>query len=344
MHDYKAIIDKLDRTNDAVITVFGDYCLDKYLYTDPENNEISVETGLTAFMVHRKAMSPGGAGNVAKNLCKLGAKVICVGTAGLDGEGYELKRELALLGADTSLMIETDVDERCTSTYTKPMQKDENGVYREMNRFDFRSFSPISETTEEKLIRNLEKAVEKSNAVIVLDQFFQRNLGVITDNVREKTVQVAKANPGVFFFADSRSFADEFREMIVKCNNHEFVSTFLKQDDSLASDTDYIASEGRKISARNNRPLIVTLGEKGMLVITPENCVRVDAFRVTGETDICGAGDSSSAGFVLGLTLGLSMPDAARLAAAVSSITIQQIGTTGFATPQMLKELLNQFI
>ena len=53
---------------------------------------------------------------------------------------------------------------------------------------------------------------------------------------------------------------------------------------------------------------------------------------MTGPIDICGAGDATDAAFVLGVALGLPRPDAALLAAAVSSITIQQIGVTGTAT------------
>ena len=38
----------LEKTGSRTITVFGDYCLDKYLYIDPVRDEVSVETGLTA--------------------------------------------------------------------------------------------------------------------------------------------------------------------------------------------------------------------------------------------------------------------------------------------------------
>lgn len=43
--DTRAIINSLAHTKDVRIVVFGDYALDKYLYSDPENDEISAETG-----------------------------------------------------------------------------------------------------------------------------------------------------------------------------------------------------------------------------------------------------------------------------------------------------------
>lgn len=58
------------------------------------------------------------------------------------------------------------------------------------------------------------------------------------------------------------------------------------------------------------------------------------------EVDIVGAGDATNAGIVLGLTLGLTPEQAALLGNCVSSLTIQQLGTTGTATPQMVTERL----
>ena len=65
-----------------------------------------------------------------------------------------------------------------------------------------------------------------------------------------------------------------------------------------------------------------------------------DLLHILAHLDIVGAGDSTSAGFVLGLTRGLSRRQAAMVGCCVSSITIQQIGTTGTATvPQVLTRL-----
>ena len=178
MTDKNKISAVLGDTSKARITVFGDYCLDKYLYIDPVRDEISVETGLPAYMVHRKATFAGAAGTITNNLRALGAQVICVGIAADDGEGYELLRELEAVGADTSLMVRTDHNQTCTSTYTKPMRKDASGKYQEMSRLDFRNFEPISAATEDALLENLNKAIERSDAVIILDQFFQRNLSL----------------------------------------------------------------------------------------------------------------------------------------------------------------------
>ena len=77
-----------------------------------------------------------------------------------------------------------------------------------------------------------------------------------------------------------------------------------------------------------------------MLVLAGGQGIPVPAFRVEGPIDICGAGDASTAGIVLGLSLGLLPHEAALLGCAVSSITIQQIGVTGTATVSQVQKRL----
>ena len=332
----------LDKTGGYSVTVFGDFCLDKYIYIDPERDEISLETGLAAYMADSKKLSPGGAGNVAANLISLGVKVKTVGIAALDGEGYELLGCLNALGADTSLMLRTDPSKTCTSTYLKPMRRQPDGSCKEMNRFDFRNFTPIDTETEEKLLENLKKAVKETDAVLICDQFVQRNLGAVTDRVRDGVAEIAAENPDKIFFVDSRAFTAEFKNCIIKCNNHEFVTTLCGESDALSDDFDYIAKKACELSCKNGKKLFVTLGEKGIMAVGGDSAEIIAACVVTGETDICGAGDATAAALVTGMLTGLCDRDAASLATAVSAITIKKIGCTGTASPEEIKKRINE--
>ena len=60
------------------------------------------------------------------------------------------------------------------------------------------------------------------------------------------------------------------------------------------------------------------------------------AVRVEGPIDPTGAGDSATAGAVLALCAGATLQEAALVANLVASITIQQLATTGTATPGQL--------
>lgn len=333
MMDAGKIARALDRTGEIRVAVFGDYCLDKYLYMDPKRDELSVETGLMAWQIHEKRMFPGAGGTVTSNLRSLGVQVTCIGLMGDDGEGYDLRKALEKIGADSSLMVVSD--EICTGTYTKPMRLQEDGSWVELNRLDFRNFQEPPRKLQDQLLANLESCLSRVDGVILLDQFFQRNLGVITDYVREKLAELAVKYPEVIFFADSRSYIREFRNVIVKCNNFELMAGQGDPEDPQA-----LKARAEELEAAAGKPVFVTRGSDGMLALTMGQVIPVPAFRVTGPIDICGAGDASSAGIVLGLSLGLRPEEAALLGCAVSSITIQQVGVTGTATvPQVQQRL-----
>jgi bifunctional ADP-heptose synthase (sugar kinase/adenylyltransferase) len=311
----------LDQASSRTVTVFGDYCLDKYVYIDPSRDEDSLETGLTAYQVDRKALYPGAAGTVVNNLCSLGVRVCCVGLAGEDGEGYDLFQCLETIGADTGLMVRSRTIP--TNTYMKPMRKTADGTYSEMNRFDIRKFNETSQELEDRLIANLRKAVDESQGVVIIEQFLQRNCSAVTDRLRDELAELAQRFPEKFFLADSRGFAGCYRNVIIKCNQFELPGTI-------------------ETLAASNRAVVVTVGAEGALVYEGCTTEQIPAFPVEGPLDIVGAGDATNAGTMLGLTLGLTLPESVLLGGCVSSITIQQIGVTGSATIEQVKQQLQR--
>jgi rfaE bifunctional protein kinase chain/domain len=332
------ILNALDSVGTCTITVFGDYCLDKYLYIDPAWDEDSVETGLTAYQVDKTSLFPGAAGTVTNNLRSLGAQVRCVGLVGEDGEGYDLLKSLKKIGADTELMVQTDT--LPTNTYMKPMRKCSDGSYTEMNRLDIRNFKKTSEELEDQLLVNLKRAIEVSQGIVIIDQFLRRNYSVVTDRVREQIAEWAMQYPNKYFFADSRGFTGLYRNVIIKCNQHELPTQEQHGVSLPMNEENAIIDRAKKLLASNGRAVVVTLGEKGALVFEGDTMSRIPAFPVEGPIDIVGAGDATNAGSILGLTLGLTLPESVLLGGCVSSITIQQIGVTGTATIEQVKQRL----
>ena len=313
--DIHELAANLYKASDVTITVTGDYCLDKYLYIDVEKDEKSLETGLTAYQVVKKAVYPGGAGTVVNNLRALGVNVLCAGIIGDDGEGYELLNALKKIGADTSFIIADG--ERCTSTYTKPMR---SGA--EINRLDFKNFTPMSEKTQKKLIGNLYAAAEKSDAIIVIDQFVEKNCNAINERVRNELSVIADKYPDLIIFADSRAYIHLFNNVMIKCNTHE------------------INDDGESLYWNNKKPVFITMGENGSTVYDKNGSHKIAAVKTEGPVDFCGAGDAYTSGTVLGLTLGAPPEVAAMLGSAVSSITVKQIGVTGTATREQVVEVI----
>lgn len=317
-YDLEKIIRSLDNAEQMVITVFGDYSLDKYVYSKPSRDERSVETDLIAYQIHKTASYPGIGGTVTNNLRSLGAQVICVGLVGNDGHGFELMNHLDDIGAGTRLMIRSD--KILTNTYLKPMRGETKESAVETGRLDFRNFELTPIELEDQLLSNLEIAIKQSNGVVITDQFLERNCSAVTDRVRKGISDLALKYPDVWFYADSRGFISEFSNVIKKCNEHELRETELT---------------GLQV---------VTMGEKGIMLFQEGAKTIVPSFPAKPPLDICGAGDSVNAGFMLGLTLGLSYQEAALLGACVASITIEQVGVTGTATRDQVKDRMKKSI
>jgi sugar/nucleoside kinase (ribokinase family) len=79
--------------------------------------------------------------------------------------------------------------------------------------------------------------------------------------------------------------------------------------------------------------MFVTLAERGALVVDENGQTAVPTRPVEKPVEICGAGDSFSAGAALALAITGSPVDAARFGNLVASITIRKRGT-GTASPE----------
>lgn len=317
----------------AAVLVLGDFFLDKYLEIDPELVETSLETGLTARQVVSVRCQPGGAGNVAANLCALGiGQVSCLGLVGDDGEGFELVRALRQLGANTQGLVAAS--ERVTSTYRKPVVRTPEGKLRELERLDSKNRAPVARELEEALLTQLREAAPRVEAVIIQDQVQEPGCGVITARVRRTLAELAEQHERVAWLADSRTRADEFRNVMLKPNREEACAAV--HPGSPAHDPDGAIACAQTLSKRTGAPVFMTLGERGMAVVAPDQTQRVPTVQLSGELDIVGAGDSAAAGIASALCAGASLAEAAVVGNVVASITVQQLGTTGTATQQQV--------
>jgi rfaE bifunctional protein kinase chain/domain len=250
-------------------------------------------------------------------LSALGVKVVVLGVIGDDGNGYELKRALAATGVDIAPLIESR--ERFTPTYVKPLRDG-----RELNRIDIKNRTPLPRELEDTLIARLRDLVARANGVIVVDQVQEQNCGVITIRVREEIAALARDKIVV---VESRERVGLFRGVIAQANAHEARrATGLEQPEAC----------GAELHRRNNRPAIITVGARGILVFDAAGSAHVPAVPVRGPIDTVGAGDSVIAGFTAALCAGADLHEAAEVGNLVASVTIRQIGTTGTATPEQV--------
>ena len=320
----------LDNFPDLSILVVGDYFLDRYLVIDPDLAEISLETGLEARQVAQVRNRPGAAGTVTGNLNALGVgRIRALGVIGDDGQGYDLKAGLHATGVDTRHLME--ISGRVTPTYTKPIL---STTGQEMERLDIKNRLPLPRHVEDRILTALENLLGEVHGVIVLDQVQEPDCGVITDRVRAGIACLAREYPDIVFLADSRSRIAAFRNVIVKVNQKEALKA--AAGNSGTEEAERLNAATRSFAERTGRPVYITLGPEGILCDDGVTIHRVPGITVPDPIDIVGAGDSVSAGIVSALCAGASYVDAARVGVLVSSITIQQIGTTGTASPEQV--------
>lgn len=304
------------------VLVVGDVCLDRWCRYDPALALASAETGIPRIAVVSTEVTPGAAGTVANNLAALGAGAVGVlGLVGDNGYGFELRTALRARGISPDLLVEaTGVP---TFTYTKLLNC-QTGE-EDLPRVDFVNTRPLPEESEHELIARFEHEAPGHDVVIVSDQAETSQGGVVTSAVRDAVIRVAAAHPDLLVWVDSRRRAELFRGLIVKPNREEAEAASLRALGRI----DFPA-----LRQHIEAPLlIVTHGGEGAAVISERGTEWVAAKRVERPVDICGAGDSFSAGASMALRVSGDPAAAARFGNLVASITIMKKGT-GTASPE----------
>jgi rfaE bifunctional protein kinase chain/domain len=306
--------------------VVGDICLDRWCTYDPATSEPSRETGIPRIGVVSTETTPGAGGTVASNLAALGiGRIAVLGAVGDDGFGYELKRALQLRGIAPGLLV--TAPDLPTFTYTKLLNA-QNGE-EDQPRVDFIYTRPLPTAIEDELIERLRAHAPEYDVILVSDQAETSQGGVVTARVRDALAGIAADNPKKIVWVDSRLRSHLFRGVILKPNQQEAVAACA----TVLGRTDYQAFR-RHADARF---LFITQGSRGVIVVDDDGEHLVPTAASEKPVDICGAGDSFSAGASVALAATGDATAAARFGNLVASITIMKKGT-GTASPNEVRE------
>ena len=320
------------------IAIIGDFFLDKYLEVDPRLAETSVETGKRANQVVAIRTSPGAAGTVVNNLAALGAGTLhALGATGNDGEAFDLRQGLEAQGCSTDGLLPFGFLK--TPTYLKPRDVNDPSLAGEHERYDTKNRRLTPPEIGEKIVARLDALLSAVDAVIIADQVTDQDCGVITAAVRTVLAERAVQHPSVIFWADSRAHIRRFRRVIIKANQFEAVGHENPRPDEVIP-IDRLRQAVPRLRAEIGAPVFITRGAAGMIVSDPEVTL-IPGVTLTGPTDPTGAGDSATAGALLALCAGASCAEAALVGCLVASITVEQLATTGTATPQQVLERLD---
>ena len=327
-----------ERYRELSIAVLGDFCLDRYLEIDPARHEVSLETGLTVYNVVNVRGQPGGAGTILNNLAALGVGAIFpIGFLGEDGEGLDL---FAALGKQPGVRLDYLVrtDQRRTFTYCKPLVLAPNKPPVELNRLDFKNWTPTPAVLEGHLLDRLRAAARFANAIIVLEQVDVPETGVVTQRVLAGLKEVVEENSKFLVVSDSRRGLRGYPPVTLKMNAAE-LGSLTGASGPLALDE--IKRAAAALARDRGRSVFVTLAERGIVAAAPSGEIEhVPALPVRGTIDIVGAGDAVTANITSALSAGATLREALEMANGAGSVVIHKLGTTGTATVTEIAELV----
>jgi rfaE bifunctional protein kinase chain/domain len=298
--------------------VVGDVCLDRWCRYDPSLSEPSRETGIPRVAVTYVESTPGAGGTIAANLASLGVGHVSVlGAIGDDGFGFELERALSSRSIATDLIVRSPLI--ATFTYSKLLNASTD--IEDLPRLDFINAVPLPGAVEMELLERLEQAAPHFDVILVSDQAEIAAGGNVTAKIRDALAHLNKP-----VWVDSRSRCELFRNVILKPNRAEADAALARIG---ASDYEILREYTR------SKLLIVTDSANGAHIYDEHGMSHVPARRVENPVDICGAGDSFSAGAAIALAITGSPIEAAEFGNLVASHTIMKRGT-GTASPDEL--------
>ena len=323
----------LDRVPSASVAVIGDFCLDVYWEIDRSASELSVETGLNTEPVSHQRYSPGGAGNVVMNLLALGVETVYpVGVLGDDPFG----RELSLLFKNSHINCTGLVLQDkgwATPAYIKPCVES-----KELSRIDFGNFNRLSDAVEANLFIRLEQILHRVSGLLINHQV----TGSIHDSpaFRKRLAEAIERYPHLTFIVDSRGYHESYPKAIHQLNEHELMRASGKPvDTGEAVSLEDLVQQAQLLYERWKSPLIITRGERGSVVASGSELLRVCGLQLAGPIDPVGAGDTFCSALMTCISTGTDLASAAFIANIAAAVTVQKPLQTGTATRSEILEL-----
>jgi rfaE bifunctional protein kinase chain/domain len=316
------------------VGVCGDFVLDGYWYADMTRAQLSREAPLYNRPVVAETYSPGGAANVAWNLADLGVgEVYAISILGADWRGSILRDIFKRLGIRPDHLLERP--EWKTPFYGKVMLTGW-GSRQEDARLDIINPHPPDTADEDLLIDHLRQIVPQLDALIIADYLPQ---GVVTRRVKGALLALAERNPQGIFLADSRDRIADFKSLVIKPNEVEARQLFFPGQAPESIPLEALKKAALELNARTQKPIYITLGNKGCLLCEMPAVVQIPAVHVSPPLDTVGAGDTFLACLSAGLAAGATSQEAGCLANLAAAVTIQKIGMTGTASPDEILDI-----
>jgi len=301
------------------IAVIGDAMLDVYLRG--EVDRISPEAPVPVVRVKERKLAMGGAANVANNVVTIGASCELVSAVGDDVPGVTLRDMLKNVGTETRSLVSVD---RPTTTKTRVLARSQQLV-----RYDEENDADLAGDEIARVLDAAGQAISEADALVFEDY----NKGVLVPTVIEKSIEWAKKR-GVPVVVDPkyRNFFAYRGATIFKPNRREMESAL-----GAAVDLDHPDSLPSTFERLGVEHLLLTLGERGMALISADGEVGRIPTTAREVYDVVGAGDTVTAYLATTLAAGGTPAEAALVANFAAGVEVGKLGAATVTTAEVLE-------
>lgn len=313
---------RLDALLDAMrarrVVVVGDAMLDVYLQGDVER--ISPEAPVPVVRVRERKYALGGAANVAQNVAAAGAHGTLVAVAGDDAGGERLRAMLRAIGSDDSALISVA---RPTTTKTRLVARSQQVV-----RFDEEEDADLEPTSIARVVAALDDVLATADALVLEDY----NKGVLAAEVIAHAIARAQARSiPIVVDPKFRNFFAYRGATIFKPNRRELESALgatVQLDDAGA-----LPATLARLGAGH---LLLTLGERGMALVSPDGQVQRIPTTAREVYDVVGAGDTVTAYLATALAAGATALEASVVANFAAGVEVGKLGAATVTPEELL--------
>jgi len=308
--------------SDVRILVVGDLMLDRFVWGDV--SRISPEAPVPVVEVRSESEMPGGAANVARNICELGGGLYIAGIVGDDHYGRVLMKGLAGKRTDIGGII---VGEKRKTTLKMRIV----AHHQQMVRVDYEDVDGLTESQIDRLMGYIEGQLESIDAFLIEDY----GKGMVTQPMLDRLVALGKSAGKIMTFDPKQGHELDVRGVTAVTPN--------RSEAVWAAGGEMPESKlGLALMDKwGCESVLLTLGEQGMLIFERGSesveipCAAREVY------DVSGAGDTVIGTFTLALASGASNFEAAVIANHAAGIVVGKVGTAVVTREELWKEMVS---
>lgn len=309
----------LAAARDQHVVIIGDAMLDVYLRGDVDR--ISPEAPVPVVRVRDRKLALGGAANVAQNVAALGARCDLVAVIGDDRAGATLRDHLSGGGMQSRALVTVD---RPTTTKTRVMARAQQLV-----RFDEEDDADLAQLDVEQVLESIRQTLPDATALVFEDY----NKGVLVPAVIEGAIAMARSRHlPIVVDPKFRNFFSYRGATVFKPNRRELESAL-----GAAVDLDHPAALPETFARLGVEHLLLTLGERGMALVSANGVVHRVPTTAREVYDVVGAGDTVTAYLATMLAAGATALEAAIVANYAAGVEVGKLGAATVTAEEVLE-------